>query len=59
VPEHEQELFWEHTRQVREARANEERHLSMMRAQEEYRARLMAEEKKAKKKPVKRTGFFH
>ncbi|KAI9766087.1 MAG: hypothetical protein M1840_006794 [Geoglossum simile] len=59
VPEHEQETFWEHTRQVRDGRANEERHQFFMRAQEEDRARRMAEEKKAKKKPVKRTGFFY
>ncbi|KAI9775482.1 MAG: hypothetical protein M1839_001099 [Geoglossum umbratile] len=59
VPEHEQELFWDHTRQVREARANEERRAFFMRAQEEERARRIAEEKKAKKKPPKRTGFFY
>ncbi|KAH0545009.1 hypothetical protein FGG08_000935 [Glutinoglossum americanum] len=58
VPEAEQEMFWDHTRRLRESRANEERHLFILRAQEEDRARRMLEEKKPKKKVGKRSGFW-
>ncbi|KAH0556804.1 hypothetical protein GP486_005403 [Trichoglossum hirsutum] len=61
VPEHEQEVFWEHTRHVRESRANEERHQYFMRMQEEERARRILEEQQQqqkKKKAARRTGFW-